>query len=379
VAPDIEHRSLLMRHTRERGPILSRLSLLFLAAPVGWNIPAGEVDLFTSTFVFSICAIAALGIFQWAARFRQRKPAVEPTHQPVPHQVTRSPQIQPPQETPARAVSRDVIRPGPARMRPAGPLPEASPPPFLSAKPPILVAVNDAYVRSELNHQLTFRYSVIEADDTIDTLELAKTVQPALIITAAPMDEHGGCALCDQLKADPALKDVPLLWIAPAAGLPSVEDFNVSAEDTLTGALNNESLPIRVENLIEVRQYVRHGGLPDVRLSSDDSAARLADTLFLDAVHRLVEDNIGNSLFGLEALAREAQVTLPHLESRLLRLTHLSAAGFLRTKRLQHALGLLRDGKSPAEVASLTGFHSTGSFTRLFKQVMGVLPEAYAA
>ena len=278
-----------------------------------------------------------------------------------------------------RAVNRDVMSPVPTRTRPGTSPQAASPLPFQTAKPPILVAVNDAYVRSELHHQLSARYSVVEADDTIDTIELAKNLLPALIITAAPMDENGGCALCDQLKAEPTLKDVPLLWIAPAAGLPNVEDFTVSAEDTLSGALSHESLPIRVENLVEVRQYVRHGGLPDVRLSSDDSAARLADTLFLDMVHRLVDLNIGNSLFGLEALAREAQVTLPHLESRLLRLTHLSAAGFLRTKRLQHALRLLREGKSPAEVAAMTGFHSTGSFSRLFKQVMGVLPEAYSA
>jgi AraC-like DNA-binding protein len=350
-----------------------------MALPVAMWMPGPEVELYLSALLLSLSAMAALGIFQWAARFRKRISAPESTPEHVAHEIPRPPQTPPSQVAPIRVVNRDVMSPAPNRMRTGNSLQEASPLPFLAAKPPIFVAVNDAFVRSELHHQLTPRYSVVEADDTIDTIELAKILQPALIITAAPMNESGGCALCDQLKAEPALKDVPLLWIAPAAGLPSVEDFNVSAEDTLTGALNNESLPIRVENLVEVRQYVRHGGLPAVRLSSDDSASRLADTLFLDAVHRLVDDNIGNSLFGLEALAREAQVPLPHLESRLLRLTQLSAAGFLRTKRLIHALDLLREGKPPAEVASLTGFHSTGSFSRLFKQVMGVLPEDYSA
>lgn len=324
--------------------------------------------------------LITLGIFQWGARFKHRKQTAEPAPEQASNTHSRPDSVNLSQDSVPRPVSRDVMSQRPARALPGfSPQDPAVVLPFATTKPPVLVAANDSYVRSELHHQLNHRYNVVEADDTVDTIELAKTIQPALIITAAPMDERGGCALCDQFKADPALKDVPLLWIAPAAGLPNVEDIQISAEDTLSGAFNHESLPIRVENLVEVRQYVRHGGLPDVRLSSDDSSARLADTLFLDAVHRLVDDNIGNSLFGLEALAREAQVTLPHLESRLLRLTHLSAAGFLRTKRLLHALRLLREGQSPVEVARLTGFHSTGSFSRLFKQVMGVLPEAYSA
>ncbi|MEZ4701880.1 MAG: helix-turn-helix domain-containing protein [Rhodothermales bacterium] len=327
-----------------------------------------------------LLVLAVLGLFGWADRFRLRKrgqelaretPASPPPAKPESHAFL--------SDAAPRPATRDVL--ATARAKPAASAKTEHAPVLQvpQAKPVILVAVSDAFVRGELHHQLHTRYSVVEADDSIDVMELARSLQPALVITASNMDEKGACALCDEIKADPLLKHTPVLWIAPAAGLPNVEDLNISAEDTLSGVANNEALPIRVENLVEVRQYIQHGGLPSVKIDADDTAARLADTLFLENVHRLVDANIGNSLFGLEALAREAQVSLPHLESRLLRLTRLSAAGFLRTKRLQHAMELLEAGNTPAEVAHLTGFHSVSSFNRLFKQVVGVAPDSYTA
>jgi AraC-like DNA-binding protein len=285
-----------------------------------------------------------------------------------------------PSSPPPRPVSRDTLATPPLpRHRPTtterDPFAQAIP--STQAKPVLLIAVPDSFARGELHRQLHARYNLVEVDPTVDAVELARTIQPALIVVASGPEEYGQCALCDRIKADPALTHVPVLWITPAAGLPNVEDLQIAAEDTLTGLANNEALPIRVENLVEVRQYIQQGGLPVVKLDSEDSAARLADALFLDAVHRIVDDNIGNQVFGLEALARDAQVTLEHLEHRLLRLTRLSAAGFLRTKRIQRAIELLRSGRSIEQAAKETGFHGTNSFKRLFKQVVGHSPETF--
>lgn len=356
------------RGTRHRDSLPPGLHLLPILVVTEGDTNLLAVGL-TVTLLFTL-----MGILDWALRFRRKKgpaPAERPElfNPPPPATDIFRP-------TPAPA-PRDLLASRPRSTAPA-PL-EAFPPSSNNpqARPVILVASQDSFVRTELHRQLHQRYSVVEADDSIDILELARSLQPALVITTSPMDAAGACVLCDQLKGDPGLKQIPVLWIAPAAGLPNVEDFNVSAEDTLTGMGTDESLPIRVENLVEVRHYLHHGGLPEVHIDADDTAARLADTLFLEMTHRIVDEHIDDRLFGLEALAREAQVSLQHLESRLLRLTRLSAAGFLRTKRLQHAVRQLEAGKTPEEAAQRTGFHSVTSFKRLFKQVVGVAPEDY--
>ena len=100
--------------------------------------------------------------------------------------------------------------------------------------------------------------------------------------------------------------------------------------------------------------------------------------MFLDAVHTVVENNLSNSLFGLETLGQEVNVSIRQLHGRLRQLTRLSPAGFIRTKRLKQASDLLAAGKHTVqEIARMVGFHSPEYFHRVFKQAFGVAPTEY--
>jgi len=74
----------------------------------------------------------------------------------------------------------------------------------------------------------------------------------------------------------------------------------------------------------------------------------------------------------VDALARLAGLGVRQLERQFLEDVGLSPKGFLRTARFQRALGLLRDGCPPADVAALCGFSDQPHLAREFRAFAGV-------
>ena len=79
-----------------------------------------------------------------------------------------------------------------------------------------------------------------------------------------------------------------------------------------------------------------------------------------------------------QGLADEVALSKRQLQRRLQALTGLSAAGYIRTMRLQRAADLLaQGGGTVAEVAYAVGFQKVPHFSKLFRQVFGVNPSNY--
>jgi transcriptional regulator GlxA family with amidase domain len=88
---------------------------------------------------------------------------------------------------------------------------------------------------------------------------------------------------------------------------------------------------------------------------------------------RAVDAAVANAgLMGVDRLARLAGLGARQLERRFLEDVGLSPKRFLRTARFQRALGLLRDGRPPAEVAARCGYADQPHLAREFRAFAGV-------
>ena len=72
-----------------------------------------------------------------------------------------------------------------------------------------------------------------------------------------------------------------------------------------------------------------------------------------------------------DALAASAGLGVRQLERQFLDAVGLSPKRFAKTARFQRTLQLLRDGQSPADVASLCGFADQAHLAREFRSVAG--------
>lgn len=106
----------------------------------------------------------------------------------------------------------------------------------------------------------------------------------------------------------------------------------------------------------------------------------LSDRAFLNQAASVVQSNMSNTEFGVEALAHKMCISRRQLYRRLKALTGQSAGGFIRDSRLKQAARLMAEGnQGVTDVALAVGFGNLSYFCRCFQQKFGVKPSAYAA
>ncbi len=117
-----------------------------------------------------------------------------------------------------------------------------------------------------------------------------------------------------------------------------------------------------------LRFAVSHG------LVSSGAFAGLADPHLRRAVLELIR--APEQAWSVESLAQRALLSRSAFAERFQSVVGRTPLDFLRDWRMQMAVGLLRNGRSVAEVALASGYDSEASFAKAFKRVIGVGPGA---
>ncbi|MBM4343480.1 MAG: response regulator [Deltaproteobacteria bacterium] len=97
-------------------------------------------------------------------------------------------------------------------------------------------------------------YRLSAARNGHEALEVASAAAPDLILLDVAMPGLDGFATCQRLKADPALRDVPIIFLTAAVDHESVmRGFSVGAVDYVTKPFEAEELLARVRTHLELR------------------------------------------------------------------------------------------------------------------------------
>jgi len=135
---------------------------------------------------------------------------------------------------------------------------------------------------------------------------------------------------------------------------------------------------VRVENLIEIRRVLRERFSGEYVLKPTEIAVKSAEAEFLERLQAVVEEHIGDTNFGVDWLASEVGISTRQLQRRIRASLGLSAAGYIRTLRLERSAQLLQARVGTvSEIAYDVGFVDANYFSRLFKQTFGIRPSEY--
>lgn len=372
---------------------------LFPEAPLLQDVPASdgessegqsEADVTSGVpfeyFLYGLLlSLSLFAIFRWRDKASRKKARQEEIHASKKKQEIGAVARKLQQRLPENRIVRDQMNAGSSptpRLR-SKPAEGFTASPFSAQRhvnnnPKILVVDENRDARKSLINQLYRFYSALESNNFSEALRIAKIARPALIILGAQNAKQESIAFCRKLKSDSALWHIPILLLVTNKNEHDAAQLIKATDDYLITPLQPEELMVAVENLVDVRGYLKAGGLQRPQIKGDDSTTQISDMMFLDAVHTVVENNLSNSLFGLETLGQEVNVSIRQLNGRLRQLTRLSPAGFIRTKRLKRAADLLALNKyNEQEIARMVGFHSPDYFNRVFKQAYGAPPTEY--
>lgn len=247
-------------------------------------------------------------------------------------------------------------------------------------RPEVLVVDDEAELRGYLCDLLADRYRVVTAADGDTGLALLRDRRSDLVISNVAMPGTDGLALCRAIREDEQLRHLPVILLtARQDDDVSLSELKVGADAYISKPFDPLELEARVENLIEIRRIVQDRvRLPDWMPPAETTVSP-EDADFLDELHEIVDEHIDNSTFGVDWLAHEVDLSARHLRRRIKEVTGLSSAGFIRTRRLQHAASLLRQGiDTVSEVSSAVGYRDPSHFSRLFRDTFGCSPTEYA-
>lgn len=116
----------------------------------------------------------------------------------------------------------------------------------------ILVIDDDELVSQTLQRALKlYGYHVMVAGSGTEGLQLARRHRPDLFILDIIMPGADGYQVCRQIRSDPLLKDVPVLFLtAKGKDEDKIEGFQSGADDYLSKPFNMEELQLRLQAIL---------------------------------------------------------------------------------------------------------------------------------
>lgn len=247
-------------------------------------------------------------------------------------------------------------------------------------RPEVLVVDDEAEMRGYLCDLLSRRYRVVTATDGDSGLERLRDRRSDLVISDVAMPGRDGLALCRAIREDEDLRHLPVILLtARRDDEVSFTELKAGADAYVSKPFDPVELEARVETLIEIRRMMQERvQLPEWMQPADETVSS-EEASFLEELHAIVDEHIDNSNFGVDWLAHEMDLSARHLRRRIKEVTGLSAAGFIRARRLQHAASLLRQGvDTVSELASSVGYRDPSYFSRLYRDTFGCSPTEYA-
>jgi Response regulators consisting of a CheY-like receiver domain and a winged-helix DNA-binding domain len=243
----------------------------------------------------------------------------------------------------------------------------------------LLIVEDNDDLRSFMSTGLYDDYRVLEADNGITGLHMAKSYAPDLIISDIMMPEMDGLELCTSLKENLLTSHIPVILLTARSTVENwIEGLETGADDYIPKPFNFALLKARITNLIENRKKLRRIFSREINVDPRQITTSTADQQFLHKALKIVEENYTNSEFGVEDFIEKIGVSRSLLHKKLTAITELSAGDFITSIRLKKSIELLKiQTDNISEIAYNVGFNDPKYFSRIFKKNFGMSPKDY--
>jgi C4-dicarboxylate-specific signal transduction histidine kinase len=153
-------------------------------------------------------------------------------------------------------------------------------------------------------------YEVYATDNGELALGAARSRRPELILCDLRMPGMDGLEVCRRLKAEPATRDIPLMFISAANQADEkVEGFAAGAVDFITKPFQRDELLARVRTHLELARF-----RGELALQVEQRTAELAGALLeLEALNQGLEDRVLERTVELERAHLKLRGTAQHL------------------------------------------------------------------
>ncbi|MCR5393973.1 MAG: response regulator [Bacteroidales bacterium] len=248
----------------------------------------------------------------------------------------------------------------------------------------LLLVDDDVEIRSYLRRELQDDFRIEECANGDEALRSIFAHRPDLVITDLMMPQVDGLTLCQRIKQNIDLNDIPVILLTAKADQESnIMGLESGADAYVTKPFYIEVLRSTVFNLLQNRKALRNNyeGRQDQTERLQDVHLDSADERLLERIMQSVNKNLSNPKYRIEDLGADVGLSRVHLYRKLRALTNQGPHDFVRNIRLKEAARLLlrEDSYSINEIATAVGFLRPNNFTSAFKAQYGYAPMQWRA
>lgn len=137
----------------------------------------------------------------------------------------------------------------------------------------VLVIEDDEIVARTIERSLRGEeFKITVANSGVEGLKIARKLVPDIVILDVVMPGMDGYTVCREMRADPALADVPILFLtAKIKDEDKIAGFNAGADDYLSKPFNIDELILRVRAILRRSQRARMAPTPEATTTKADA------------------------------------------------------------------------------------------------------------
>lgn len=251
-------------------------------------------------------------------------------------------------------------------------------------KPTLLVVDDSADVRSYIRIQLEERFSIIEAQNGQEGLEMAFQQVPDIIIMDVMMPVMDGIQAAHQLKSDMRTSHIPIIMLtASTSDETQIASFQGGTEAFMSKPFCTQVLQARIYNLLAAtakRQQVLNQSVisatqEEVAIREEENGISAQDKQFVAQLRAYLTDHLGESELHMDNLGSQLGLSYTQLYRKTKSLTGTGPTELLRIIRLERAKELLlTSSQSVSEISYGVGFTSPSYFTKCYREYYGITP-----
>ncbi len=248
----------------------------------------------------------------------------------------------------------------------------------------LLIADDDTEIRNYLKRELESDFRVTECADGKEALANIFRQKPDIVLTDVMMPELDGLSLCQRIKQNINLNDIPVVMLTAKVDSESnIAGLECGADAYITKPFYIEIVRSTLNNLMKSRSVLRnnYSGQQEQAEKRDSVNLPSADEQLMEKIMAAVNRNLGNPDYSTEELGSDVGLSRVHLYRRLKEMTNQGPQDFIRNMRLREAARLLEQGHtvSVVEIAQAVGFRRANNFSAAFKNLYGMSPLQWKA
>ena len=244
----------------------------------------------------------------------------------------------------------------------------------------LLLVDDNEDIRNYLSGHLSKRYRILEAENGLEGLEIAKRELPDIIICDVMMPKMDGFTFCKELKSSEETSFIPVILLtAKALQTDKLEGLGMGADDYLVKPFDIEEVKLRAHNIIESRKTLKDRFSNNgYSITVSHSEVTSADQKLLDEITQSLEHGFSDENYSVDQLSRDVAMTRGTLFKKLKKISGTSPSDVIREFRLIKSKQLLsQKAGSISEIAYSSGFKSVSAFSTAFKNEFNQSPSEF--